>query len=134
MGSVLNYNSVEITITGSALAVTQMLPTPRNGLLHSVKARLVSGTLATANIFISDSADSTVPDEAKLYESGVTAYVVSATTASLQDALVPPMPLTSQFQLDTDGERTWRQLLTAVPDATGSDWTIILRLTYSTGG
>jgi len=101
--------------------------------LHTVKARLqTGGAMTIGKIVITDHVTLPAPDEAILYDSGTVTFTASDTQVSIADALVPKMPLTSNFQRNPqDGKRTHAPYAVLYPSSATGAWTVRARLTVS---
>jgi hypothetical protein len=130
--------SLEFTLVNDGTtpldSVVAVLPLPYTWL-HTVKARLdVGGTLANGMIRIFDGIPPTHGDESILYDSGVVAWTADAVTISVADALLPKMPITSNFSVDpVSGDPINGALLVVTPTVATGAWTVVVRLTVSKG-
>jgi len=129
-------DSLEFTMVndGSAPldAVVAVLPLPYFWL-HTIKARLeLGGLLADGSVAIFDGNPTVGNHEAILYDSGVVTWTPSANDTSVDDALVPVMPVTANFAIDPfTGERVKGAILLVVPTVATGAWTVNIRLTIS---
>ena len=93
--------------------------------------------MTTGQVRIFDQADLALgpKDEALLYDSGVVAWTPSGTSVSVADAIVPAMPLTSNFQTDVSAgpsvEKTNKPIIIVTPTAATGAWTVTVRITTS---
>lgn len=129
----LTFNSV----VGSPTDTVVLFIPQQWGFIHTVKARLEAGGLMTEGKVIVVDADPTsgVPDEAILYDSGTVGWIASAEVTSVADALVPPMPLTSNFATDPSlpgNPLTLKPIIAVVPSLATGVWTVVVRITVST--
>jgi len=134
----MTFNSVVGTPTDTVI----MFAPIRSGMLHTVQARLEVGGLLTEGKVVMVDADPSlggIPDEAILYNSGTVGWVADAEATSVADALVPPMPLTSNFTTEMAGgvpvpgnPRAFKPIIAVVPSIATGAWTVSGRLTVST--
>ena len=101
--------------------------------LHTVKARMqTGGAMTLGKLVITDYETLPAPDEAILYDSGTVTFTPSDTQVSVADALVPKMPLTSNFQRNpNNGQRTHAPYAVLYPSSATGAWTVRVRLTIS---
>jgi hypothetical protein len=136
-------DSIQMTfnsIVGTPTAAVFLDVPIRSGMLHTVQARLEVGGLMTEGKVVMADASSfyvlvgPVPGEAILYDSGTVGWVASNEATSVADALVPPMPLTSNFTtFDVVGEPPKNKpFMAVIPSIATGAWTVSVRLTVST--
>ncbi len=135
-------DSIQLTFVNPGVSPTDsvVLEVPfAMGFLHTVKARMdPGGLMTTGQIRIYDQADIAFgnKDEAMLYDSGVVAWTASPSDTSVADALVPPMPLTSNFQTlppNPAGNvgKSYKPVIAITPTLASGAWTVTVRLTTS---
>ena len=130
----MTFNSVVGTPTDTVI----MFAPIRSGMLHTVQARLEVGGLLTEGKVVMADADPSlggIPDETILYNSGTVGWVADPEATSVADALVPPMPLTSNFTTEftvPGNPRAFKPIIAVVPSIATGAWTVSVRLTVST--
>jgi len=131
----MTFNSVVGTPTDAVIMYAPI----RSGVLHTVQARLeVGGLLTEGKVVVVDtdmSLGGVLPDEAMLYNSGNVVWVAAADATSVADALVPPMPLTSNFTTEIavpGNPRAFKPMVAVIPSIATGAWTVSVRLTVST--